>query len=94
MFFMGLNSVTSLAGFAGTLTFSIKHYQTALSNNSGRCFSDFKDVFITIFIVECLNGLMCFLTAASTFTLYLQLFTVNPAKYFSYKEEPDIKIRM
>jgi hypothetical protein len=94
MFFMGLNTVTSLAGFAGTLTFSVQHYQTALNTNSGKCYSDFKDVFIYLFIVESINGLLCFLTAASTFTLYLQLFTVNPAKYFSYKDEPDIKIRM
>ena len=86
--------MTSLAAFVVTLLFLISHYQIALNTNSGKCYSDFKDVFIYLFIIEIMNGLLCFLTAASTFTLHLQLFSGNRAKYFSYKDEPDIKIRM
>lgn len=82
MLFMGINTVISFGGFAATLTFAIKHYQTAISTNGGRCYFDFQDIFISIFVVICINGMISFVSGASTFALYLQLFAVNPSKYF------------
>ena len=91
MVFMGLDTVAQLISVIATLYLTVKQYQNALLQG---CFDEQKNIFIEIFVIICFNGVLVFIMGLSTFSLSIQLFAVNPSRYFYYRDEPDIKIKM